>query len=178
MVKPLPAVRAATVEDARRIGEIFALSFRAGFQSLLPEPALAQIAVAERRAVFRDQYRSGDAPEYRSWVAILDGEMVGFADSRPDTSLAHGQQPVGEVQAIYALPQLWGRGIGRTLMRTTLEDLQQRGYGAAILWTLPDNARANGLYRACGWTPDGSARVLEVGDQRLPHVRYRVELDP
>jgi GNAT superfamily N-acetyltransferase len=40
----------------------------------------------------------------------------------------------GEVFAIYADPDAWGMGTGRTLMGTAVAELARLGYADAILW--------------------------------------------
>lgn len=174
-------IRAATVQDARAVGEVFARAFRAGFRDLISAEASAEIGVAERRRAFDAQRAGDDADSYRTWVAVADDgtgpQVVGFVDSRPspdETPTTTGR--VGEVHALYLLQGYWGRGIGRTLLARAIDDLETRGFTAVTLWSLRGNARARRLYGAAGMRPDGGEKIVEAAGSALPHLRYRLSL--
>ena len=43
--------------------------------------------------------------------------LVGFASVGPARDQDENLEPVGEVRAIYLLPDAWGKGLGRQLCR-------------------------------------------------------------
>lgn len=175
------ALRAAGVEDARAVGEVFSRAFHAGFQGLLPAEVISEVGVAERRRAFDAQSLGDAAADYRTWVVVDDGVVVGFVDTRPCADLdaaSAGVGPVGEIHALYLLPSHWGRGMGRALMNRALTDLRERGFSAATLWVLSTNRRARDFYVAAGMADDGARREVDVAGHALPHLRFRIALAP
>jgi ribosomal protein S18 acetylase RimI-like enzyme len=80
---------------------------------------------------------------------------------------------VGEVTTIYVLPQAFGQGIGRELMRAALTTMTEAGYVEATLWVLADNERAIAFYGAGGWQPDGSRKQDTIAGVPVTEIRYR-----
>jgi GNAT superfamily N-acetyltransferase len=89
---------------------------------------------------------------------------------------AYDDDQVGELYAIYALPEAWGTGAGRTLIRAGVQALREAGYRAAILWVLEDNPRARHFYEREGWELDGAAKEDDFLGIRVAEVRYRLTL--
>ena len=99
------------------------------------------------------------------WVA-KDGErVVGFVGCGP----AQEGDDDGEVYSIYVLRDYQGRGVGRALMQTAMEQL--RGYARVVLWVLRGNERAIHLYRRCGFALDGEEKDVVIG---TPNVELRM----
>jgi GNAT superfamily N-acetyltransferase len=108
-------------------------------------------------------------------VAMYAEEVVGFvaggASADADTDLEAGQ-----VGALYTLPRVWGRGIGRLLLRRGLTELRRRGYREAVLWTEERNARPRRFYEQAGWQVDGGTRERAFLGAPIREVRYRIDL--
>jgi ribosomal protein S18 acetylase RimI-like enzyme len=85
---------------------------------------------------------------------------------------------VGELYAIYVLPEVSGHGIGRALMAETLNRLQSEGFPEAILWVIDDNPRTRRFYELAGWRADGSVKEEESLGTVAREIRYRIALDP
>jgi GNAT superfamily N-acetyltransferase len=79
----------------------------------------------------------------------------------------------GEVFAIYAAPDAWGTGTGRTLMADAVTELARLGYADAVLWVLDANDRARRFYARAGWTADGATMTDGSRGFDLIEVRYR-----
>ncbi len=69
--------------------------------------------------------------------------FVGFGDHGPE------EPDMGEVFALYVLPEYHGTGVGRQLMDAALEKLAS--YPHICLWLVKGNARALGFYEKCGF---------------------------
>lgn len=80
-----------------------------------------------------------------SWIAEIDGRLVGFA-------IADLQ--ARSIWALFVDPDHEGRGIGRALLERVTECLLASESGPIYLVTTP-NTRAEQLYRAAGWTEVG-----------------------
>ena len=83
---------------------------------------------------------------------------------------------VGELAAIYALPDVWGSGVGRRLMAAAVNVLHDAAFVDAILWVLEGNDRAQRFYEIGGWQLDGAAKDVVIADIPLAEVRYRLVL--
>jgi ribosomal protein S18 acetylase RimI-like enzyme len=85
---------------------------------------------------------------------------------------------LGELFAIYVLPQTQGRGVGRALMVEVVNRLAADGFEEAVLWVLDDNPRTSGFYELAGWQADGGSKDEEWLGTLVREVRYRTTLEP
>jgi ribosomal protein S18 acetylase RimI-like enzyme len=166
-------VRAAAPVDAARIALVHVESWRAWYRGLVPQPILDRLSV-ERRATFWTD-RLAEPGETRTWVASRENRIVGFAGTAlpSDPAMPPG---TAELEMIYLLPDMAGRGVGRRLMALAVGDLVERGFELAILWVFTANDRARRFYERGGWQPDGSAQDLDFDGTPIEEVRYRMDL--
>ncbi|GAC1342276.1 MAG: hypothetical protein NVSMB29_13800 [Candidatus Dormibacteria bacterium] len=101
-------------------------------------------------------------------VAELAGEVVGVSN------LALLEPGVGELAALYVLPQHQGHGVGSRLWDATLAALGARGCTRMEVWTLT-RADAWRFYAARGCTRLGDS-VLWVGEHSEPVAGYELRL--
>jgi ribosomal protein S18 acetylase RimI-like enzyme len=92
-----------------------------------------------------------------TWVAKLDGQVVGFTCCGPDRE----NPGAGEIYAIYVLEAFQKQKIGRRLMQLCLEEL--RGCQRVYVWVLADNAKAICFYEQLGFRRDGEEKTLTLG---------------
>ena len=104
-----------------------------------------------------------------TWAPLIDGEQLQGFVAETATELVgfcFGDQSSAEVLVLAVLPDYEGRGIGRRLLRNTMEGLFVMGHSRVWLAASPDPAiRAHGFYRKLGWVWDGATN--EIGDQIL-----------
>lgn len=168
------AVRPAVPEDAPAIAAVHVRSWQAAYRGLIPDAVLNSLSV-ERRTAFWADAISDLQPPTGVWVAERDGAVAGFVHVR--RSKDQGADPsVGEVGAIYLMPEAWSRGLGRALLDTAVVGLGRNGFEAATLWVFRDNARARRFYDRARWAPDGETKSIEIGGVSLVEVRYRIDL--
>ena len=99
------------------------------------------------------------------------GTAAGFAAIEP---VAQSSETVAQVSYIGVRPQLWGQGIGGTLLLEALRWLKAAGYARVELSVYLDNPRAAALYERLGWRPVGMpAPHPETGK---PEQRYELRL--
>ena len=101
---------------------------------------------------------------------------MGFAHVGPARDEDVDPSVVGELAAIYALPEVWGSGVGRRLLAAAVNVLRDAGNAQAILWVLEGNNRAQRFYEIGGWHLDGAAKDIVIADATLAEVRYRLVL--
>jgi GNAT superfamily N-acetyltransferase len=97
---------------------------------------------------------------------------------RPTRDEQGNRERTGELDTFYALPSVWGIGVGRMLMGHALDALRERGFEEATLWTAEWNQRAQRVYEAAGWRRDGARRRKTFVGVEFGELRYRIGLAP
>ncbi|MFE1902096.1 GNAT family N-acetyltransferase [Streptomyces gardneri] len=187
------SIREATPEDAAALAGVHVRSWQAAYRDLLPGPYLDSLDPEERAAVWRDRLTAPDRPTVLL-ATEADGRVVAFSCLRAwpgEESEASGashasDDPDGtdgtdaldptttaELAALYALPEVWGTGVGRSLLAASTEVLVTAGFRTAVLWVFTGNARGRRFYEAAGWRPDGRAVHDVTGGRELEELRYR-----
>jgi GNAT superfamily N-acetyltransferase len=95
-----------------------------------------------------------------TWVAELDGQVVGFASAR----VADPQRRIGEVAIVGVDPPAQRSGVGATLTRHAEAWLQQQGVAVVFIGTggHDGHAPARRLYEALGYRPFPVVQYLKV----------------
>jgi len=70
----------------------------------------------------------------------------------------------GHVSMVFVQPDLWGQGLGSTLMAGLHANTDRLDWVRTSLWTRESNERAQRLYLKCGYRPTGRAAALRAGD--------------
>jgi GNAT superfamily N-acetyltransferase len=173
------AIRELTASDAEAVAQARVQGWRHAYAGLVPQQVLdgmdAEAFAAGLRGALLDM-----PPQHVHLVADLEGEgVVGwtcFGPYRPVEEIGDEARepgaPWGELYAIYVLPALIGRGLGRALMGAALDGLAAQGHGRARLWVLRGNAPSRRFYERAGFAPDGAANVLEMAGEPVTEVRY------
>lgn len=172
---PQHVVRDATVEDAAGIARVHTRTWQRAYDHVFPTHRLAGL-VEEHRAEQWREWLSSPRPRRHVLVADMDGDIVGFASVGPSEDPEANPDVVGELYAIYVLPEAWGRGLGRALMTELLARMRGEGFREAILWVLEDNPRTRRYYERAGWYHDGGEKQQTLLDIEVPLVRYRISL--
>ncbi|MFG3041689.1 GNAT family N-acetyltransferase [Streptomyces sp. NPDC048330] len=167
--------REALPEDAAAIAAVHVASWRAAYRDLLPPAFLDSLDPAERAAVWRARLTSADRPAVLVSTGA-DGRPVAFSCFRAWPGEGLGPGPTAELAALYALPEVWGTGVGRALLSASEAALGSDGFREAALWVLAGNARGRRFYEAAGWRPDGEVASEETGGVLLDELRYRKRL--
>jgi GNAT superfamily N-acetyltransferase len=162
-------VRRARPGDADAIAEVHVRTWQAAYEHVFGAERLAAIDAERRRAWWARCIEEGLETVF---VAEHDGTVVAFAAVGES-----GETPgLGELYAIYALPESWGAGAGPALIEAAADALRRAGYTSAVLWVLADNPRARRFYEREGWALDGQERRGEHLGVETHEVRYRRDL--
>lgn len=166
------------MDDAGALAAVRVRSWQAAYAGLIPQDYLDRLSVAGRAELWKRVLAATAWPSTGTLVAELGGRVVAFASIGPCRDEDQDTAAVGEVTSIYALPEAWGRGIGRALMDAAVLSLTDAGFAAATLWVLDTNQRARRFYEAGGWRPDGALKSVDRGEFALQEVRYGHPLTP
>ena len=143
-------IRSATVDDAQAIQAIYAPIVTDTVISFEDVPPSVDEMAARIAATLQS---------HPYLVAERDGRVVGYAYAGSHRSRAAYRRSV-DVSA-YVADDARRAGIGGTLYRHLLADLQERGYHAAFAGIALPNAASVALHEAVGFRPVGIYR--EVG---------------
>lgn len=182
-------IRTASPADARGIATVRIAGWRAAYEGLVPDAVLARQDPEREAGRRRQRWEEIHAdPRFGEFVAVIDQKVVGWVVACPGRDDDAGEPPmdpgtrdravapavgVGELAAIYVLPQYLSTGLGHALLAVAERHLVSCGYRHAYLWVLDGNARASRFYARHHWWEDGGKKFATVGDAELP-VRRRV----
>ena len=160
-------VRPARPEDAEAIAHVQVETWRAAYAHAIPPETLARADPAERAEMWRQWLTGGSA----TFVGEVDGEVRGFVG----VGESRAEPGVGELYAIYVLPNAWGTGLATRLIERGEEDLRARGFTLAMLDVLADNPRARRFYERQGWVSTETFESTFLAHE-VELARYRKEL--
>lgn len=142
-------IRPALRDDARAVARVHEHA-RAAYYRLAPPEDVDP----ERM----EMWWSAIAEHRRATVLVAedDEEIVGLISFGPPIHEWALPGPVVELQALYVLPDHWGRGIGSALHQRFVKRLPGGRTGILDIWERND--RAIGFYERRGWRRDGRSR--------------------
>lgn len=158
-----PTVRRARPEDAPGIARVHVEAWRESYAGIVPQSFLDQLDVAKRVPIWERATRF-EVPQVH--VAVMSGEVVGFADGGPSRSpeLAFG----AELYAIYLMRAQQGHGLGRALIEAVRRDQREAGLIGMMLWVLEANPTL-GFYKRLGGVTV-ARKTIEIGGAALEEL--------
>ncbi|MCL6613369.1 MAG: GNAT family N-acetyltransferase [Firmicutes bacterium] len=117
------------------------------------------LSLDEAREIFA---RLKHYPNYRIYLAVMDGEIVGTFALLIMDNLAHLGAPSGIVEDVVVKAAYRGRGIGRQMMEHAYARCKEAGcYKMALSSNLKREA-AHRFYERLGFKKHGYSYVIEV----------------
>lgn len=169
-------VRPARVEDAARIAVVHVRSWQEAYRGLLPQEYLDRLDPAQRVSAWKRAIERPDSSRSGTMVIDRGDALLGFVTFGPTRDEDDNPERVGEIRALYLLPNAWRHGFGRELMAAALKRLAEEGFEQVTLWVLDSNVRARSFYEAGGWSADGSLKDDDSRGFPLTEMRYRKPL--
>jgi putative acetyltransferase len=122
---------------------------------LLPSVIDGTLAIPSTRIGDTRRRFESLGPDDHSFVAVLDGQLVGMAGLHVGSGKLRHAGSLG----MMVHDQFQGRGIGRELLETLLHLADNfLGLTRVELEVFPDNERAIRLYEGCGFEHEGRKR--------------------
>jgi L-amino acid N-acyltransferase YncA len=159
-------IREATPEDAAAIAHVHVASWRATYPGIVPQAVLDSLDEED----FSGRWRARLVGDLDIFIAVAVAEEVvcGFASGGPL------RKPVGaydgEIHAIYLLPGMERKGIGRKLFGYVAAELAARRMHHLLAWTLKENPSKPFYERMKGEIV--AEQTVEFGGKSLPSVAY------
>jgi GNAT superfamily N-acetyltransferase len=151
-------IRRAELSDVDEIGELHAFCWVELYAGVLPDTVLNQLSPATMSGLWRKFVSRGG--EYAQWVAVADGEVVGFVGIGPGRD--PGYELAKELYFIYVAPNHRRTGVGRDLVKQADAD---------YLWIWDANRESQKFYRKLKYFPDSVARNGSLFGSHLPEIR-------
>ncbi|MEN9865052.1 MAG: hypothetical protein RL748_642 [Pseudomonadota bacterium] len=132
------------------------LHYRTATAADIPAMSVIRLAVQENKLsnparITQQDYQDHLAEKGQSWVAELDGTIIGFSSAAND----------GSIWALFVDPAREGLGAGRQLLALAVQYLFASGHEKIILST-GANTRADRVYQAAGWQRGAMLNAVEV----------------
>ncbi|MGW4892609.1 N-acetyltransferase family protein [Kitasatospora sp. NPDC004240] len=174
MIAPDIVIRRGTARDTEAVADLHAVSWRTAYAGIVPEQALGDGLVEERREL---------------WGLRLDADY-GEPANTPELLIAEapGAEADGPVGFAYLVPQQDGRvlldnlhvrpgrtggGVGRALLAEARAHVARRHPGADLyLEVLRDNTRAVAFYEREGGRRTDEREGVFPGGHTLPEYEY------
>jgi GNAT superfamily N-acetyltransferase len=148
-------------------------SWQGAYRGVFPDEVLDGPELAVNRLRLWERLLGEPGPRTVDLVAEDDGgQIVGLLHAGP-TRDDDGGPGTAEVVAIYASPDAWGTGAGRSLMSAALDRLRTAGFTDVTLWVLDANDRARRFYERAGFVTDGAVKEEIMRGTPVREVRYR-----
>jgi diamine N-acetyltransferase len=158
---PAPSVRRASVEDAKLLAELGALTFEETFaKDNSPEDMAAYLA--DSFSVERLLEELTD-PLSVFFVAEVEGSAAGYAKIREGGAAdgVEGERPV-ELVRLYVSQEWLGRGVGHALMQRCIDEAREQGFRTIWLGVWERNDRAQAFYRKWNFREVGE-HIFQLG---------------
>ncbi|MCM5682875.1 GNAT family N-acetyltransferase [Schlegelella sp. S2-27] len=145
--------RTATLDDVPAVLALYEAA-------AIDPPGSADLRLA--RATFE---RMQSHPDYRVWLAELDGEPVGTLALAVMDNLAHRCAPSALVEDVAVHPRCQGRGVGRRLIGHAIEQARAKGCYKLALSSNARRQSAHAFYERLGFQPHGISFRVNLDEQ-------------
>lgn len=180
MTTPVYTIRKAAEVDAEDIAFVHVDSWKTSYAGIIAQIFLDNISYEKRLALRKKILKAKDTLHL---VAILDEQIIGFADAGPVRSESRlDQSPffesseikIGEIYTIYLLEHYKGKGLGTALLKQCRFWFGQHGLDSFVTWVLVDNLLARRFYEKEGGVSIGET-MIPVDDKSYLELCYFFE---
>jgi len=162
-------VRAAVIHDARAIAEVHVESWKSTYRGIFPEALVKELSVERRESSWRESLAAQVPPSVTTLVGCdARGNVVAFVSGGKERTGQLGCD--GEIYAIYLRQEAQRKGLGASLVRQFVHELDARGFGSMAVWVLALNPSRR-FYERLGGSVIGQQQI-ERGGQPFIEVAY------
>lgn len=148
-------VREATSEELPDVLRLYALADFDDGVVLSPDAALARLRQMERY------------PDYRLYVALVDGRIVGTFTLLVAEKILHLGASAAIVDDVIVDANRRGMGIGKAMMNAAMEKARKKGCYKLALSTNAKRVEAHRFYESLGFARHGYSYVIELASKEL-----------
>lgn len=151
------------MEDAAIISRVRAESWRHAYSHILPSKLLASLDAEADVERIRNRIRERGG----AYVALIDGEVVGFSTFGPSEVEAIDARL--QMYSLYFVPEALGTGAAQALVAYVAEVVLALGEDRLSVWVFRDNPRARRFYEKLGATY-AMEDFYEIDGVRYPDI--------
>jgi ribosomal protein S18 acetylase RimI-like enzyme len=163
------SVRPAQIEDSAAIAHINIVTWFSAYRAIFDEGFLRNRSESARTESQRNWFATKTESDYAYVAENPLGEVVGYVVGGKERS--NFPEVLGEIGAIYILPDYHCQGIGRKLMHHASAHLFQFGLFPYLVWVLEQNL-ARGFYERLGGVYLAQ-KEIRVAEQSLTEIAYK-----
>lgn len=161
-------IRRAEIEDAPALANIQTLSWLAAYEGIIPLDEMQR--QGEGRLAMWQKLLHEEGSDIIV-IAEIDGISAGFL-AMNKTRDTDSQSHIMEVYALYFLPEFWGLGKAKALLKFAMDYARKRRYEGMSLWVLEENKRARRFYEKNDFFYDARSKIIHIGEVELNEMRY------
>jgi len=158
-------VRKATLDDAFAITKVHLDTQKYNYRDILDQEFLENMNFESRVQKMQDRLEKKESVIY---VKELDGKIVWFIDGGVSKA---GVPYEAEIYTIYIDPKFQGKGVGKELMYTIMNDDFFKDKKSLYLWTLKESPQSRGFYDKL-WGKVFTEKYEEIGGKKYLMVGY------
>lgn len=158
-----PIIRRARSADAGALAQVGARTFTETFGHLYSSQDLDAFLAASHSHEAAERVLAD--PDQAVWLAIAEGEVVGYAHAGPSSIPDPVAQGCSELKRLYLVRGRQSGGLGGRLMTAALEWLEQRPEPAICIGVWSENHGAQRFYARYGFAKVGEY-LFPVGETR------------
>jgi GNAT superfamily N-acetyltransferase len=167
-VSSVVGVRPALPGDVDAVADIQVRAWRAGYGTVLPAAALAEMTGTEALALWRERWAEAVAappsPRHRLLVAVEEGVICGFAAHAPAGDPDQDPATTGELLTLLVDPEHQRAGHGSRLLAATVDHLREDGCTTVVTWVFAADDALRAFLASAGWAPDGAHSKVDMGE--------------
>jgi GNAT superfamily N-acetyltransferase len=158
-------IRKAQLEDAAGIAKVHVDSWRTTYKGIVPDSFLDRLSYEKREQIWRGGIEANGV-----YIAEDEsGRVVGFASGGAERTGKY-EAYIGELYAIYLLEGQQGKGLGRMLFQSVVNDLKEKKLNSMLIWALEENPACR-FYEKLGGKKADTAEI-EIDGKKLGEVAY------
>ena len=140
-------------------------SWRTTYKGIVPDTFLDSLSYESREQI----WKRGIEENHIYIAEDENGQIVGFATGGKERTGKY-EAYKGELYAIYLLEGQQGKGIGRKLFKSVVDDLKDKKLNSMLIWALEENPACR-FYEALGGKKIDTAEI-EIDGRKLGEIAY------
>jgi ribosomal protein S18 acetylase RimI-like enzyme len=164
-------IREVNQDTLPAVAQVHFESWLTTYTGIVPQAHLDSLTFESRLETWQ-RHSANIGLQRRLFVAVLDGQIVGYADCGGERS--KDTEFDGELYGFYILEPQQKHGIDRQLFAAVQNSLRSRGFKKMLVWVLAENPSAAFYWRMGG--KKVREQHLEIGGANLLEWGYGYEL--
>jgi ribosomal protein S18 acetylase RimI-like enzyme len=158
-------IRRMTPEDAEAVTDVLIDTWKTAYRGIVSDDVLdhqdREMLIERRKKQYKDYI-----------VAEINGHVVGYCWYVNDNSFSKELSDIDcEIVAIYVLPGMARKGVGRKMFSYAVEDLRKQNREKMVIWCLKDNCSGRAFYEKMGGKIIGEHKT-HIGNEDYDEVGF------